>query len=70
MKRAITVHRLFSPFTVASKDNDHRTAMTESFNSYFQENFGASPSFFVGTLEQAVIGASHPQSISDVCLDQ
>jgi hypothetical protein len=44
------------------------TCMGEYFNRYVQENYHNSPTFFLGTLQQAVNEAFHTQSIEDVCL--
>ena len=40
--------------------------MIEHFFPYFQENYGISPTFFVGTLQQAVAEALNPDSVRNV----
>jgi hypothetical protein len=63
-------NQLFSRFKVVSKDDDGPPALIEYFNSYFQENFGASPGFFIGTLKQAVAAVFYTEAMHDVCLSQ
>jgi hypothetical protein len=58
-------HRFLFRFKVIDEYGDH-TRMVESFNSYFQKNYYASPTFFPGTLGQALDEAFQTRSIKDV----
>ena len=66
-KECKTAHSFFYRFIVAPEDDDPRRVL-EYMKATFLRNYGATPSFFIGTLEDAVHAALHSDSIEDVRL--